>query len=147
MKMITGALVGVFIAMFATAAGAAEGAMHKVAIHVDQSDAHVMNMALNNAKNVDAYYKEKGETVEIELVAYGPGLLMLRQGKSPVGDRIAAMSLEMENIKFSACENTHRAMSKKEGKDVVLLDEATLVPSGVVRLIELQEQGFAYVRP
>jgi intracellular sulfur oxidation DsrE/DsrF family protein len=38
-------------------------------------------------------------------------------------------------------------MSKKAGAEVVLLDEAKLVPSGVVRLIELQEQGFAYVRP
>ncbi|MEJ8473007.1 DsrE family protein [Roseibium algae] len=120
---------------------------HKVAIHVDQNDHQVMNMALNNAKNIDSYYNAKGETVEIELVAYGPGLMMLRDDKSPVKDRISAMSLEIDNISFSACGNTHRAMSKKEGKEVELLDEATMVPSGAVRLIELQEQGFAYIRP
>ena len=57
------------------------------------------------------------------------------------------MSLEMENLSFAACGNTLRNMSKKAGHDVVLMSEAVVVPSGVVRLIELQEQDFAYIRP
>ena len=68
-------------------------------------------------------------------------------GKSPVEDRISAMSLEMDNLTFAACANTHRAMSAKAGKDITLVAEAKMVPSGVVRLIELQENGFAYIRP
>lgn len=125
----------------------AEGAKHYVAIHVDQNDPAVMNMALNNAKNVNNYYASIGDEVTIELVAYGPGLNMFVEGKSPVADRISVMSLEMDNISFAACGNTHRAMSKKAGKDVPLLEDVAMVPSGVVRLIELQEQGYAYVRP
>jgi intracellular sulfur oxidation DsrE/DsrF family protein len=125
----------------------AEGVMHRVAIHVNQNDPQVMNMALNNAVNTQNYYDSVGDDVIIEIVTYGPGLNMLVAGKSPVAQRIAALSLEMDNISFSACGNTHSAMSKKAGAEVVLLDEAKLVPSGVVRLIELQEQGFAYVRP
>lgn len=121
--------------------------MHKLAIHVDQNDPAVMNMALNNAQNVHNYYTNKGETVEIELVAYGPGLNMFIPGKSPVEDRIATMALAIDNISFAACGNTHRKMSEKAGKDVPLLSEATVVPSGVVRLIELQEAGYSYVRP
>ncbi len=126
---------------------AAEGVKHFVAIHVDQNDPQVMNMALNNAANVTKYYESIGDTVEIELVAYGPGLNMFVEGKSPVADRISVMSLELENLSFSACGNTHRKMSAKAGHDVPLMSEATVVPSGVVRLIELQENGFAYVRP
>jgi intracellular sulfur oxidation DsrE/DsrF family protein len=38
-------------------------------------------------------------------------------------------------------------MSKKSGKEIVLIDEANMVPSGVVQLIALQEQGYAYIRP
>lgn len=57
------------------------------------------------------------------------------------------MSLEIENLKFSACGNTHSAMTKKSGKEIALLEEASLVLSGVVQLISLQEQGYAYVRP
>lgn len=125
----------------------AAGVTHKVAIHVDENDPQVMNMALNNAANVASYYESQGDSVVIEMVTYGPGLNMLIADKSPVAQRISAMSLEMDNISFSACGNTMAGMKKKSGHDVVLLSEATVVPSGVVRLIELQEDGFAYVRP
>jgi uncharacterized protein len=50
-------------------------------------------------------------------------------------------------VTFAACNNTKHAMEKAEGKEVPLIPEATIVPSGVVRLVELQEQGWAYVRP
>ncbi|MCG6904008.1 MAG: DsrE family protein [Rhodobacter sp.] len=144
MKKLTLAAV---MALTTATAAFAEGKAHYVAIHVDQNDPQVMNMALNNAKNVDSYYQSQGDTVTIELVAYGPGLNMLVADKSPVRDRISAMSLEMDNISFAACGNTHRAMQAKAGTDVPLMEEARMVPSGVVRLIELQEQGYAYVRP
>lgn len=125
----------------------AEGVLHKIAFHVDEADPKVMNMALNNVQNVTKYYQSKGDSVEIEVVAYGPGLNMLIAGKSPVADRIAAMSLENENLTFAACGNTHRKMSEKAGKDLPLLDEAEMVPSGVVQLVSLQEEGFSYIRP
>ena len=120
---------------------------HKVAIHVNQNDPQVINMALNNVANVQRYYHDKGEEVIIEVVAYGPGLTMLIDGQSPVADRIAAMSLEIPELSFAACGNTLDAMRQKAGGEVSLLDEASVVPSGVVRLIELQEAGYAYVRP
>lgn len=125
----------------------AAGQTHHVAIHVNDSDKSVMNMALNNAQNVAAYYEAQGDEVVIELVAYGPGLQMFVEGGSPVGERIKAMSLELENMTFAACGNTLRKMSEKAGAEVKLMEEAQVVPSGVVRLIELQQQGYAYVRP
>ncbi len=106
-----------------------------------------MNLALNNAKNVLDHYQKKGETVAIEIVTYGPGLHMLRADTSPVRQRIAEMSVAAPEVAFSACGNTQAGMSKQEGKDVPLMSEAKLVPSGVVRLIELQEKGYAYIRP
>jgi intracellular sulfur oxidation DsrE/DsrF family protein len=133
--------------LFATQLAYAAGVVHKVAIHVDQADPAVQNMALNNAINVTQYYESQGDTVIIELVAYGPGLTMYIPGKSKVGDRISTMSLEMENLSFAACGNTHRKMSEKAGQEIPLMDEAKVVTSGVVRLIELQEAGYAYVRP
>ena len=135
-----------FAALIATGAFA-QGKAHFVAIHVDENDPQVMNMALNNVANVTKYYEGIGDTVTVELVAYGPGLNMFVEGKSPVADRISAMSLAMDNLSFAACGNTQRAMSAKAGKEIELMDEAAVVPSGVVRLIELQEEGYAYVRP
>ena len=65
-----------------------------------------MKMALNNAKNVTKYYLSKGEKVAIEIVAYGPGLHILRANTSPVRQDIAAMGMEYDNVSFTACGNT-----------------------------------------
>ena len=125
----------------------AEGVTHHVAFHVDENDPAVMNMTLNNAQNVQNYYASQGDSVVIEIVAYGPGLIMFVAANSPVVDRLAMMSLEMPNLTLSACGNTHAAMQQKSGTAVPLISEAVVVPSGVVQLISLQEQGFAYIRP
>ena len=122
-------------------------AKHKVGIQVNQNDKALMDLALNNAKNIIEHYKAKGETVAIEIVTYGPGLHMLRADTSPVKDRIAPMALENANLKFIACANTQANQSKAEGKPVTLVSEAKVMPSGVVRLMELQKQGYAYIRP
>jgi len=128
---------------------AADVKEHRVAIQVDQNDPAVMNLALNNATNIMEQYKSKGETVQVEVVTYGPGLHMLRADTSPVQDRIkqiAAASFPSA-IKFSACGNTKEGMEKREGKEISILAQADVVPSGAVRLIELQEQGWSYLRP
>jgi len=125
----------------------AAGFKHRVAVHVDSSDPKVMNLALNNVQNIKKFYDSKGESVAIEVVAYGPGLHMLRADTSPVKERVAVMSLGITNLIFSACGNTHARMSKKAGKTVVLLSEARKVPSGVIQLIKLQEEGYSYIRP
>lgn len=106
-----------------------------------------MNLALNNVVNVTKYHEAQGDEVVIEVVAYGPGLNMYIPGNSPVEDRISTMSLGMDNVAFSACGNTKAKMEQKVGHEIKLMDEATITPSGVVRLIELQEQGYAYVKP
>ena len=97
-----------------------------------------MNLALNHAKNIAEHYKRKGETALIEIVTYGPGLHMLRADTSPVKDRIGPMALENPDLKFIACGNTQANQSKAEGKEVPLIGEATVMPSGAVRLMELQ---------
>jgi len=122
-------------------------ATHRVAIQVNQNDKAVMDLALNNAKNVIDYYTAKKESVAVEVVTFGPGLHMLRSDTSPVKERIAVMSLESSNLTFAACGNTQANQSKAENKPVVLVSEAKVTPSGVVRLMELQKQGYAYIRP
>lgn len=122
---------------------------HRVSIQVDQNDPAVMNLALNNVSNIMEQYKSKGETVEVEVVTYGPGLHMLRADTSPVQDRIKQIvdASFPSNVKFSACGNTKDGMEKREGKAISIISQAAIVPSGAVRLIELQEQGWSYLRP
>src|SRR4249920_4208851 len=122
---------------------------HRLLIHVDQNDPAVMNLALNNATNVIEYYRAKGEDVDVDVVTYGPGLHMLRADTSPVQDRIKSLKdyAFPSKIQFSACGNTREGMEKKEGHPIAVMSEAVVVPSGVVRLMELQEKGWSYIRP
>ncbi len=142
-RLVTAAALSLALA---TSALAADGKTHRVAIQVDQNDPAVMNMVLNNATNVIEYYRAKNEDVDVEIVAYGPGMHMLRADTSPVQDRIKKLK-EMGKVQFSACNNTKQNMEKTEGHAISIVPEATIVPAGVVRLMELQEQGWSYVRP
>ena len=82
-------------------------------------------------------------------MAYGPGLHMLRDDTSPVKDRIKQLAegKSAGKITFAACNNTKQGMEKREGHAITIIPQATIVPSGVVQLMELQEQGWSYVRP
>ena len=119
---------------------------HRVVIQVTQNDPAVMNMALNNGENLVKYYQDKGEKIEIEFVAYGAGLNMMRSDTSPVKERLTAIS-SMKNVTFTGCGNTLANQSKQENKAITLVPEARVVPTGIARIVELEEQGWTYVRP
>jgi uncharacterized protein len=154
---VAAALVAMLLAalLSAMAASAAEQQMqpgadkkqHQLVLQVNVNDPAMMNLALNNATNVAQYYKDLGETATIEVVTFGPGLHMLRDDTSPVKARIKTIAESNPTISFKACGNTQQNMQKVESKDIVLIPEATVVKSGVVRVMELQEQGWTYVRP
>lgn len=120
---------------------------HRLILQVNANDPAIMNLALNNATNVEQYYKSVGEKVEIEIVTFGPGLHMLRDDTSPVKERIKTIAEKMPSISFKACGNTRASMTKVEEKEIPLIPQATVVKSGVVRVMELQEQGWSYLRP
>ena len=126
---------------------AAEAKSHRLVLQVNVNDPATMNLALNNAMNVAQYYKDRNEKVAIEVVTFGPGLHMLRDDTSPVKARIKAIKEGNPAISFQACGNTQENMHKAENKEIPLIPEATVVRSGVVRVMELQEQGWTYVRP
>jgi len=120
---------------------------HRLVVQVDVNDPAIMNLALNNVSNVAQYYSEIGQKVGIEVVAFGPGLHMLRDDTSPVKTRIKSMSETIPQLTFSACGNTRENMSKAEAKDIPLISQAKVTKSGVIRLMELQERGWSYLRP
>jgi intracellular sulfur oxidation DsrE/DsrF family protein len=121
--------------------------LHQLVLQVNTNEPAMMNLALNNATNVAQYYKDLGEKVTIEVVTFGPGLHMLRDDTSPVKARIKAIKESTPAISFKACGNTQENMHKVENKDIPLVPEATVVKSGVVRVMELQEKGWSYVKP
>jgi intracellular sulfur oxidation DsrE/DsrF family protein len=119
---------------------------HQLLLQVNSNEPAMMNLALNNATNVAQYYRDLGEKVSIEVVTFGPGLHMLRDDTSPVKARIEGLAMSNPEISFKACGNTQQNMRKAENKDINLIPQATIVKSGVVRVMELQEQGWTYVK-
>ncbi|HLZ02531.1 MAG TPA: hypothetical protein VKR55_10330 [Bradyrhizobium sp.] len=120
---------------------------HHLILQVNTNDPAAMNLALNNAMNVTQYYKEIGEDVKIEVVTFGPGLHMLRSDTSPVKARIETMALSTPEISYKACGNTQENMHKAENKDIPIIPEAQVVKSGVIHIMQLEEQGWTYVKP
>lgn len=119
----------------------------KLALQISDNDATKMNAVLNVAANVSKHYADKGEEVQIEIVAFNAGLHMLRDDTSPVKPRLKSFKQGMQNVSFRACENTLQSMTKAEGKAPALVDNVELVPAGVVTLIELAGKGYTIVRP
>jgi intracellular sulfur oxidation DsrE/DsrF family protein len=133
----------------AAAAPAAESARntHLLVLQMTQSDPKVMNGILGNVNNIVKYYAGVGEDVKIEIVAHGAGFRMLRDDASPVKERIAAISARLPQVTFSACNNTKLSLESEEGKEIAIIPQARLVPAGIPRIIELQEQGWRYAQP
>ena len=115
---------------------------HHLVIQVSTDDIRTQKIAMNNAVNLQKLYGI--DNVAIEIVAYGPGLGMMT-AKSEHTDRVK--SLALQDITFSACENTMNKMKKKKGKMPVLSEGVGTVTAGVARIMELQEQGYSYIRP
>jgi len=110
-----------------------------IVIQVSDNDPAKWNLALNNAKNLQD--DVGAANVDIEIVAYGPGISMLKL-ESPTGSRIADAA--KTGIKVTACENTMRG--QKLTKDDMLAG-ISYVPAGVTEIMKKQHEGWAYLRP
>lgn len=112
---------------------------YKVVLQVSDADPAKWNLALNNARNVQ---EDLGKgNVEVEIVAYGPGLGMLKSD-SKVADRLA-QALD-SNIGLMACENTMRNTKTTKAD---MYSGIRYVDAGVVHIMKRQRAGWAYIRP
>jgi uncharacterized protein len=114
-------------------------AKHKAVFQVSDGDPQKWNLTLNNVKNVQDDLG--GDAVELEIVAYGPGLGMLK-ADSPVGKRVAEAL--KNGVKIVACENTMRGQQLGYAD---MLPSIGYVLAGVVELMAKQREGYAYIRP
>ena len=128
--------------VFSSVVNADSHTKNKIVIQVSTDDPRTQKIALNNAVNMQKMYGI--DNIDIEIVAYGPGLGLLTK-KSGQAERVT--SLAMQDITFSACGNTMKKVAKKSGKMPTLLEGVGQVTAGVARIMGLQQQGYAYIRP
>lgn len=119
--------------------GIAAAADLQVVLQVSDPDEAKWNLALNNARNLQADLGKAN--VDVEIVVYGPGIGMLK-AESLVGNRITDSTAA--GIRIVACENTMKAQKLKRDD---MLASIEYVPAGVVEISRLQKQGWSYLRP
>ena len=141
MKSLAAAALVVLLAVGVAPAQAQQpgGSKSRVVMQVSDGDAAKWNLALNNAKNLQT---DLGAgNVDIEIVAYGPGIGMLK-ADSAVGARVhEALG---SGVKVVACENTMRGQKLTKPD---MLPDVGYVAAGVVEIMQRQQQGWAYIRP
>jgi hypothetical protein len=140
---LTAALLAAVISLapsMALAQSAAPAAgRHHVVIQVSDNDPAKWNLALNNARNVQV---DLGmDNVDVEVVAYGPGLAMLKT-ESAVAQRIQSAS--SQGVGVIACENTMKNTKVDRSQ---ILGGVKFVDAGVVHIMKRQREGWGYVRP
>ncbi len=117
-------------------------AKQHLVLQISQANPHRWNLLLNNAANVTKFFGQGN--VQVIVVAYGPGLKMLF-ANSPFAERIN--SLSMEGVEFDACHNTMLGFKHKTGHLPKLVSSAVVVPGGIVRIMQLEQHGYNYVKP
>jgi intracellular sulfur oxidation DsrE/DsrF family protein len=144
------AIFAMTVALFAAPAIASDDEIEtkKLALQISDNNPGTMTKVLNVATNFARGMSEAGHEYEIEIVAYNAGLHMLREDTSPVAERIKNFPASMPQVTFSACGNTIKGMTKKAGgTPPPIMEFANHVPAGVVRLMELDAQGYFVIRP
>lgn len=118
--------------------------VHKLVFQVNVDDQRTWNLTLNNVNNLIGELGK--ESVDIKLVTYGPGINMFRRGQS--GDMAARLDslkkLAGGHLDYTVCSNTMRNMKVDKSEIVEFVDH--MYP-GIVRIMELQEAGYVYIRP
>ena len=116
MLKVLGAIVGA-LTLFAVSAQA--GQPHRLALQISDNTPEKMNAVLNVAANVSKYYSDKGEEVEVQIIAFNAGLHMLRDDTSPVKDRIKSMAESRPSVTFKAGCNFHNRSRGAEPRFVM----------------------------
>ena len=112
---------------------------YHVVIQVSDSDPAKWNLALNNAQNLQQALGK--DNVDVEIVAYGPGLKMLLAGSKVAGRVNGAMD---QSVDIVACGNTMKKMKKTKAD---LIGGSRVVPGGVIEIADKQRAGWSYIRP
>jgi len=114
----------------------------RIVLQISDRDPSKQTLVLNVAGNLLRHYGP--DKVDIEIVAFGPGLRLLfaENSNAPRIERLAG-----SGVRFSACNNTIRKMTGILGDEPRLNPRAVRVSAGVVRITDLVDQGYRLIKP
>ena len=110
-------------------------------MHLNSGDEKVQRGVLNNIRHL---YQAMGrEHLRVELVTHGAGLTLLMKKDSVLAPDAAQLKTAYD-VEFTACSNTMKAQGLTRTD---LIDQVDRTVPAMVRLMELQEQGWSYIKP
>ena len=104
-------------------------------VKADTADFRIMVLQIKNV------LKENPNTV-MEVVCYGPGLMMLVSDKTNVSKEMEELQ-KSPNVSFAACANTMRRMKVEKTQ---LVPFAKVVPVAMLELSAKQQEGWSYIK-
>lgn len=115
----------------------------KAILHVSMNDGNRFDEVLSQAQTLLTHYRKLG--VEIEVIANGTGLDLLRADASPYTSRIRRMMADYPNLHFVAC---HQAIERLEasGTKAVLIQRTQVAPSAIEHIVQRLQQGWTYIK-
>jgi len=117
-------------------------AEQRVVLQISDADPDKQTLVLNVASNLIKHYGP--DKVDVEIVAFGPGLRLMFADNVNVG-RIKG--LDSSGVRFAACGNTISKMTKLLGSEPEMNPLAGRVQAGVVRILELTGKGYTLIKP
>jgi hypothetical protein len=117
-------------------------AEHKIVLQLSDGDPKKQGLVISVANNLLKFYDP--DKVAIEVVAFGPGIDLLRTGN---GNRKQVESLISQGVRFDVCLNTVDTVERETGQRPEIIPAATPVQVGVGQILLLTENGYTLVRP
>jgi intracellular sulfur oxidation DsrE/DsrF family protein len=129
-----------------TTLASAHDSITKVLVHLTSADVDAGMNTLDNLQQLLDSYARKQQKVLVEVVANGDGIKLLDSKNIGISKRIRELSAQHDNLTFAACKNTINQMRINKGLVVNLIPQVKLIDSGVVKVIERQNEGWTYIR-
>jgi uncharacterized protein len=117
-------------------------AEHKIVLQLSDNDVRKQTLVISVANNLLKFYDP--DKVAIEVVAFGPGIDVLRS-ESPARKQVE--SLISQGVRFDVCLNTVDTIERETGRRPEIIPGATPVQVGVGQILFLVENGYTLVRP
>lgn len=113
---------------------------YNVCFHLDARDEAMLRLVLRNADNyLNAL---PGENFQLDVVANGGGAPLLAEDLPELREWVAR--LKSRGVRFKVCAN---ALAENNVDPATLWPGCEVVPAGLVEVVRLQREGFAYIKP
>lgn len=118
----------------------------RVVLHITTADPYRLKTVLDEAESLLQGPLPHQNTIEVEILANGHGLNLLRTDTSAFAARIQALQARYDNQAFKACQKAINRVQREQHIEVKLLPAAQVVPTAIGEVIQRQQQGWAYIQ-